>query len=352
MKLPVRYEPTGKAYPAGGMSTAIVCRDKHLDRDVLIKALQKGVDQKRITDEIAALSSIRSKHVVEIYDVIRDDKATAVALVEELITGDDLDTQLPVKDEKTFLRHAYAIASGLADIHAVSRVHRDIKPNNMKFDSEGTLRIFDFGLSRDESEASTTGTVGTIGYLAPELCVGPKDQASFTPAIDTFAFGSTALKMIRGKIPSDLRKVPPSLPCEDADFTKQKIALPEDIAGILNACLSKKPKDRPTMASVRDAIGSYLVHGRHKATIVANSNVYTLDKSNRKVKLSGSGSSAAIEYDGIHFIITEATGAVSVNRIPCKTPHQLPESCVLIFGDDAQGRSFASVDISYPEVVV
>ena len=116
MKLPDRYTKTGKDFPAGGMATAFVCHDQHLDRDVLVKALAKGIDQKRLTDEIAALSSIRSKHVVEIYDVIRDTDGSAVGLVEELITGDDLNAKIPVTDAETFLRYSYAISSGLADI--------------------------------------------------------------------------------------------------------------------------------------------------------------------------------------------------------------------------------------------
>lgn len=352
MKLPDRYTKTGKEFPAGGMATTFVCHDNHLDRDVLIKALAKGIDQKRLIDEIAALSSIRSKHVVEIYDVIRNEAGNAVGLVEELITGEDLNAKLPVKDPKTFLRYSYAIASGLADIHAVGRVHRDIKPNNMKFDAEGTLRIFDFGLSRSESDSSTTGTVGTIGYLAPELCVDPKQKAEFTPAVDTYAFGATCLKMIAGKLPSDLREVPPKLPSAQADFSKQALALPQAVGNVLNACLDKVAKDRPAMTQVRDTIGSYLVHGRHKATIVANENVYLLDDKHRRVKLSGSGSSVTIEYDGLDFFVTEAVGSVSINRLACSVPHRLPGSCVLIFEGAVGPRSFASIDISYPEVVL
>jgi eukaryotic-like serine/threonine-protein kinase len=44
------------------------------------------------------------------------------------------------------LRIAFAITSGLSDIRACGHVHRDIKPNNIKFDAERCLKIFDFGL--------------------------------------------------------------------------------------------------------------------------------------------------------------------------------------------------------------
>lgn len=353
MKLPARYTATGKDFAGGGMSTAMVCHDEHLDRDVLVKALQKGVDQKRITDELNALSSIRSKHVVEIYDAIRDDQGNVTAIIEELISGDDLNSKLPVKETREFLKYAYAIACGLSDIHAIGRVHRDIKPGNMKFDAEGVLRIFDFGLSRTDAEASTIGTWGTPGYLAPELCVAENEKVEFTAAVDTFAFGATAVKMIKGKLPADLRKIPPNLPCPDAEFSKLGLSLPDPVAEILNACLAKDPDDRPDMADVRDTIGSYLVHWEHKATIVTGGAVYTLDAKNKVVKLTGSlsGSAATVEYDGTDFVITSITGDVSVNRVPAAVPHRLPGSCVLIFSGSS-GRDFASVDVSYPEVVV
>jgi eukaryotic-like serine/threonine-protein kinase len=334
------------------MSTAMVCRDEHLDRDVLIKALRKDVDQKRITDEIAALASVRSKHVVEIYDVIRDKDGRVAAIVEELLSGEDLNSIIPVSDLGTFLKHLYAIACGLADVHAVGRVHRDVKPNNMKFDAEGCLRIYDFGLSRSEDDASTTGTIGTPGYLAPELCVGKQEKAAFTPAIDVFAFGSTAVKLLRGKIPTGLRNVPPTLPCADADFHNQALSLPTAVADVLNACLSVSPKKRPSMADVRDVIGSYLVQWRHKATIVVDEKIYVLDVDNKVVKLSGSDSSAILEYDGTEFIITAVSGIASISNVQCTPPHRLPGSCVLILANGTGSRSFIPIDISYPEVVL
>ena len=81
MKLPPRYEPSGITFDDGGMSEAIVCTDTHLERQVVVKSLKPGADSKRILDELAALQTIRSKHVVQIYDVIRDAKDNVVAIV-------------------------------------------------------------------------------------------------------------------------------------------------------------------------------------------------------------------------------------------------------------------------------
>ena len=56
------------------------------------------------------------------------------------------------------------IAAGITDIHAVDEIHRDIKPNNIKIDPEGVIKIFDFGLARETGPAAATvGFVGTPG---------------------------------------------------------------------------------------------------------------------------------------------------------------------------------------------
>src|ERR1700753_1971806 len=112
MNLPPRYQPTGRNVAIGGMSHAIPCNDSHLNRLVLGKALQSGVEQRRILDEVSALTSILSKHVVQLYDVIRDNNGDVVALVEEFLPGHDLNAIIPVSDQQTFLRIAFAIACG------------------------------------------------------------------------------------------------------------------------------------------------------------------------------------------------------------------------------------------------
>lgn len=145
LKLPRRYKPNGTSLD-GGMSTAIVCQDQHLDRPVLVKSLAPGTDKRRLLDEIQALQIIRSKHVVQIYDLIWNGAGEIVGIVEEFLPGEDLTKVSPPSNELEFLRLAYPIAEGIADIHAHGRVHRDIKRQNMKFDAESCLKIFDFGL--------------------------------------------------------------------------------------------------------------------------------------------------------------------------------------------------------------
>ena len=338
------------------MSHATVCHDEHLGRDVLVKELQSGIDQRRLSDEVAALSSIRSKHVVQIYDVIRNGSGVIVGLVEEFIPGDDLAKSIPVTNLSEFLKIAYAIACGLSDIHSAGVVHRDIKPNNLKFDAEDCLKIFDFGLAREsELNAATEGGIGTPGYMAPELCVEENVRVGFDFSVDVYAFGATMLKVARSSLPAPLRQFPPSLPCAEADFGALPLSLPSEISQLLNLCLAEAPQRRPAMAAIRDGLAAQLLKDRHRATFVALGEVHILHAGRKSVTITmGNNGVARLSYDGLRFNISPVSGDVFVNNVECLETQAIPKSCVVTFGPRALGgrRSHVPIDISHPEVVL
>ena len=82
------------------------------------------------------------------------------------------------------------IASGIADIHDVNVIHRDVKPANMKIDNEEILKIIDFNLARDVKDGKTHGFVGTRGYAAPEQYSA--SVAVFGLEVDVYALGVVA----------------------------------------------------------------------------------------------------------------------------------------------------------------
>ena len=63
----------------------------------------------------------------------------------------------------------WQICFGVADIHAHKKIHRDLKPDNLRFDKEGILKTLDFGLSVDSEDAETLRSRGSFYYAAPEL---------------------------------------------------------------------------------------------------------------------------------------------------------------------------------------
>jgi serine/threonine protein kinase len=354
---PKRYVACGKKFSTGGMSETFLYRDQHLDRPVIIKALNGIADVRRIMDELAALQSIRSKHVVQIYDVIRDDSGDVVAIVEEFLPGDDLTAVTPPGSEVEFLRVAYQIAEGIADIHDHGMIHRDIKRQNMKFDGERCLKIFDFGLTRDSGpDATTVGAVGTPGYMAPELFESTTGgTVSFTPAVDTFAFGATLIAFATGRIPRDLRQTPPRLPTTQADFRRLPFRLSEEVSNALNSCLDPDPAKRPRMSMVAKLIGLHLLRDRHRALLVSGKQTYVLDKDQRSVRLSVAGQGTlTITYEGLRFVISNVSGNVAINNMPLSDGDILPDSCVIVLGPPDLGtrRTMVTVDVSHPEVTI
>ena len=339
------------------MSDATLYTDTHLDKLVVIKSIKAGVDARRILDELSALQAIRSKHVVQIYDVIRDKSGAVTAIVEEYLSGMDLTRAPPPATAHEFLKLLFPVAEGIADIHAHGRVHRDIKRQNMKYDSEGCLKIFDFGLARIEAgNATTIGAIGTPGYMAPELFEQTEGgTVSFTRAVDVYAFGATALAIVMGKIPKELRACPPKLPSPWTDFGSLPLDLPTDVSEILGRCLEVSPDRRPEMGEIARLLGLHLLRDRHRALLVSRGRTYVLDHANRIVQLSVKDQGAlTITYDGVRFVVSDVSGAVAINNLPTSNGDLLPGSCVIVLGTPDLGvrRTMITVDVSHPEVAL
>ena len=63
------------------------------------------------------------------------------------------------------------VLKGLSYAHKMASVHRDIKPDNILFTSDGVAKITDWGIGKfmaTESTSQTVGTKGTLSYSAPE----------------------------------------------------------------------------------------------------------------------------------------------------------------------------------------
>ncbi len=337
------------------MSDAIVYMDRQLKRKVLIKSLKPDTEQSRLLDELAALQAIRSKHVVQIYDVVRTDEGNVEAIVEEYLEGQDLTTIPRPTSARDFYKAIFPIAQGIADIHAHDVVHRDIKPQNMKFDSEGYVKVFDFGLSRTrDGQLSTLSGIGTLGFMAPELFKpGSSGRIEFSKAIDTYAFGATALLICFGRFPGKMLQVPPVAPRKGDAFGKCEFALPEEVVGTLNDCLAVDPGKRPTMKEVVNLLGLHLLRGQHRALLVASGKTYVVDAQNSAVSLSvADQGSLKLQYDGLRFRVHDVQGAVAINNVPATEGSELPEACVIVLGEGVtrSKRTMITVDVSNPEV--
>jgi serine/threonine protein kinase len=344
-----RYEPTGGT-AAGGMGEIIECIDTHLQRHVIIKRLQKGVEERRLLDEQKALAKLRSKHVVQLYDVVQllDRPQPETAIVLEFIDGGNLEVGSFTPNRK-YIHTIWQIACGLRDIHEAGIIHRDIKPNNIRLDNEGVIKIIDFGLARSQDAAKTRSIIGTPVFMAPELW---SDRTiSFDASIDVYAFGATALALLNTKTPKELAQQPPasiSLPALSASLP----GVSAPTVDLLHRCLDHRPAHRPKMADVQSNLQKQLLEGQHRALVVLGINTHYLDQNNRKINVkAGTIGSLSVEYSGMDFIVSDASGAVFLNNTAAEVGHVVPGCCVITFGNAGQSRRFVTFDVSTPEVM-
>jgi serine/threonine-protein kinase len=391
LDLPKRYITSGNS-ASGGQGEVGIYQDTHLDRQVAIKSIKDISEQHRIIDELNALMQLRSKHVVQVFDRVIGNEGT-ISIIEEFIDGVDLvdlfastipkhegnpkylrsliqlekDRPTIIKYEsilgndtftasmlRNYLKILWQIASGIADIHSVGVIHRDIKPNNMKVDKEGIVKIFDFGLSRNAGkDAKTQGFKGTFGYAAPELF--KLGYVEFTQSVDTYAFGIIAIYLSGLTLPDELRSIPPK-PISAINLPFElPIEVLFDFAALIKNCLAFNPDERPSMVKVRNEIARYLLKDKHQALAVYNNQPYVFNADNRAVPLNMSGvGNLTIKYDGFRFYISEISGEVFINNLPALIDQEIPESSVVTFGGAYRGssRRYITFDISNPEVVL
>ncbi|CAH8330099.1 unnamed protein product [Eruca vesicaria subsp. sativa] len=221
--------------------------------------------------EIESLGRVRHRNLVNLQGWCKHRKD--LLLIYDYIPNGSLDSLLYSVPRRTGavlpwnarFEIAKGVASGLLYLHEEWEqivVHRDVKPSNVLIESNMNPRLGDFGLARlyeRGTMSETTGLVGTIGYMAPELARNGKPSS----ASDAFAFGVLLLEMVCGRKPTDsgsffivdwvmdlhasgeiLSAVDPRLG-SDYDGGEARVAL---AAGLL--CCHQNPESRPSMKGV------------------------------------------------------------------------------------------------------
>src|SRR6516225_11651745 len=191
---------------AGGMSTVYRALDETLQRRVAIKLMNREVtsdsDQlERFRREARAVAQLSHPHIVGVIDAGEDEGRPYI--VFEFVDGETLKErirkhgQLPVAEA---VAYAIEIARALGAAHARHIVHRDVKPQNVLIDEEGSAKVTDFGIARtlDEEGLTADGRVlGTTDYVSPEQALGQP----VTGQSDLYSLGVVLFEMLTGDVP-------------------------------------------------------------------------------------------------------------------------------------------------------
>jgi serine/threonine protein kinase/Tfp pilus assembly protein PilF len=257
----------------GGMGIVYEAWQSSMERPVALKVLPAALSADtraltRFVREARVAGKLKHPNVVQVYAMGVEAETPYYAM--ELVQGETLaqvltrlrsgrsgptgasfpfcgavDLEYSLAAAKAFA----GVAEGLELAHKLGVIHRDIKPSNLIFETDGRLRILDFGLARLSGEASlsTSGDlVGTPLYMSPEQA-----RARRTPIdhrTDIYSLGASLYELLIWRPPFRGREYQETLSqiiSREPEAPRNTHPLiPRDLETIVLKCLEKDPDDR------------------------------------------------------------------------------------------------------------
>src|SRR3984885_9650385 len=195
---------------SGGMSTVYRAFDETLERQVAVKLMHREVaadsaQLERFRREARSVARLSHPHIVGVIDTGDDGDPTHPRpyIVLEYVEGETLkerirrNGRLPITEA---IAYAIEIARALGLAHAQHIVHRDVKPQNVLIDHEGSAKVTDFGIARTLEEDGLTAdgrVLGTTDYVSPEQALGRHVSGQS----DLYSLGVVLYEMLTGEVP-------------------------------------------------------------------------------------------------------------------------------------------------------
>ncbi|EKX47962.1 hypothetical protein GUITHDRAFT_68995 [Guillardia theta CCMP2712] len=234
-------------YRASYQGTEVAVKEPHNPRDLEGSKLMR----KAFFREANNLFRIHHRNVIELVGamVVDEEGNPCFLLVTELLrrplTEYIEETMKPASESERRARgHVVmlGLAEGLAYLHSMRIIHRDIKPQNIMLDDKDIPKLIDFGLSKEKEEIAhskgSTRLAGTMSWMSPEK----RRSKPTSTASDVYALGLVMMNVMTLETPPESQEEREKLLKETSD---------KGVSGQVSLwCIHEDPSRRPTAATV------------------------------------------------------------------------------------------------------
>ena len=272
----------------GGMGLVFKAEHKLMNRTAALKVINPKLisDEeavRRFRREVQAAARLAHPNIVAAYDA--EQAGDVHFLVIEYVDGINLSeviAQTGALEISKACDYVKQVADGLQHAHAKGMVHRDIKPHNLMVNSEGQIKVLDFGLATFAMSASevanassnnsdklshvtTSGTMmGTPDFISPEQA---GDCRAADIRSDIYSLGCTFYYLLTGRPPFNagtaIERVKAHANVEPKPIDEIRSDIPPELAAIVRRMMAKDPSSRfSTPSEVADALVPFTTGGQ------------------------------------------------------------------------------------------
>ncbi|GIJ68197.1 hypothetical protein Voc01_031140 [Virgisporangium ochraceum] len=211
-----------------------------------LKVLQSGSEVTAFRREAALMAMINHPGLPRIHEVGTAEGRTY--LIMDLVEGERLTDVLArgrLSPERT-IALALDVVDPLTAVHRTGVVHRDITPDNIMVQPDGTAQLIDFGLAARTTAEQTGAAVGTLAYCAPEQAGTLRRPVSRRS--DLYSLGAVLFQCLAGRPPfptddvGELLRLHAVAPVPD--LARLVPGTPAGLSDVVSTLLAKDPDDR------------------------------------------------------------------------------------------------------------
>jgi len=249
----------------GGMGVVFLALDTDLNEEVALKSFppEMAVDEGALDDmkrEVQKSRKLSHPNIIRMHDFVNPPNEDPFVTME-FVEGQELADMRREQPNDVFqwedIRdYILQLCDALTTAHGENTVHRDLKPTQMMINTEGRLKLCDFGIAASMADSLSFSSMkhavsGTLLFMSPQQMNGEVPRATD----DIYALGATVYDLLTGKPPfytgninqQVMNRLPVSMNSRMEEFGLES-NVPDYVDQLILACLAKEATHRPASA--------------------------------------------------------------------------------------------------------